>query len=132
MGFFEFFDVLHKIGRFIKAPIDAGIPNVGNGVEGAKAVHDARTDGAIGNFAVEFVGEFVDDLFDEIADGLLGHGTFLAGFEDAGGEFFPGKLFAAAIPFHDHQAGAFDDFVGGITMLATDAFASAPDCGSFA
>src|SRR5271154_1616091 len=128
----QFVDFTDKLGGFLESPIHAGKTDVGHFVNVAQRFHDAFANGHSRDFAIIFDDNFVHDGFDQIFDGFGADGTFLAGFLEAGEEFFPGELLAAAIALYDHQALIFNFFIGGEAMIALQTLAAAANSRAFA
>jgi hypothetical protein len=71
------------------------------------------------------------DAFDGTGDVVFGDRALLAGPLEACGQFFFGKHLTTSIAFHDHQRVVFNLFVGGETVLASQAFTPTPYGGPF-
>src|SRR5262245_51219805 len=124
MAFLQFFDFVNEISRFLEAPINTGVTNIGHGIQPAKPAHHPLANLVAGNFPLERAGKVIDDLLDEIDDFLLADRAFFASLLHTGKELFPGKFLPAAIAFQDHEASALDFLVGGEAVAALQAFAS--------
>src|SRR5262249_50762431 len=93
--------------------------------------HDELADHFSRNIALISVRNFIHDLVDEIFDDFWTDGPFLAGFLDAGQEFFLGKFLMPSVALQDHEAVALDFLVSREAMTAFRAFAAAADRSSF-
>src|SRR6266700_3542521 len=120
---------MDEIGGLLEPAIDAGETHVSHFVNLAQAVHDQLADDLSGHFAFILVGGFIDDSFDQVLNDLGADRAFLAGFLDAGQEFFPSQLFAAAITFKHHQSRALDLLISCESKGASAALAAAANGG---
>src|SRR5437667_4766627 len=123
---------MDEIGGLLEPAIDAGETHVSHLVNLAQAVHDQLADDLRGYFAFVLVGGFVDDSLGQVLDDLVADRAFLAGFLDAGQEFFPSQLFAAAIAFKHHQSRALDLLVSCESKGASATLAAAANGGPLA
>src|SRR4029453_12334347 len=103
MRLLQFFDFLHEVGGFFETAVDACVTDKGHGIDPPQAVHHARTDFTVGNFSVKLVRKVFDNLFDEIRDGLLADGAFLAGFLNARPEFLAQEFLCATVALEHHE-----------------------------
>ena len=84
-----------------------------------------------GHLGLELGRDRGNDMVHEVFHCLGCDGTFLAGFADAGEQFFAGEFLMPPIPFQDHQPFVLHFLVGGETMIAGGTFAAAADGRAF-
>src|ERR1041384_1215782 len=74
----HFFDFLNKIRGLLEPPVDAGIPNVSDGIQAAQTRHDAFADVLARDFAIEGAGELIHNVLHRLVDLFLADRAFLA------------------------------------------------------
>src|SRR4051812_31087700 len=127
MLFLQFFDLLDKLLRFFKTPVDAGVAHVGNLVERPERFHDSLANCHRGNFAIVLITDLLDHLIGDLLDLLRADGAFTTSDFEAVQEFIAGEGFTTVIALNDSDRFIFDLFVSGKTMSTTQAFAAAAD-----
>src|SRR5688572_9245793 len=114
----QFFDFLHKIGRFLETPIKTRITHVSDGIEGAQSVHDPLADGRVGDFTIIAVGQVIGDRVDHLGNRLLADWPLLASLLHARQNLIARKLLTPIVALEDHQPATLDLFISGVTVFA--------------
>lgn len=118
---------LDEFAYFLELAVDAGVADVGDGVDAVEVFHDVHADGAGIDFAEGEAFEFGDDGIGGGLELFEGDRAFFAGFDEAAEEFFATEGFASAGALDDDHFGAFDFLVGGEAEGAGEAFAASAD-----
>jgi hypothetical protein len=129
---FEFLDCLHKVGAFLKTPVNAREADVGDFIEFPETFHHQFSDGGSGHFVLVVFADGVGHAFGEVLDGLGADRAFLAGSLETGEELFPGEWFASSVALDDNKGTPLDLLVGGKAVAAAEAFAPPTDGGALA
>lgn len=124
---FHGMDGLDEFAYFLELAVDAGVADVGDGVDAVEVFHDMHTDGAGIDFAEGEALEFSDHGIGGGLELLEGNGAFFAGLHEAAEEFFAAEGFPSAGALDDDHFSAFDFLVGSEAEGAGEAFPASAD-----
>ena len=126
----EFLDFADEFTDVFELAVDRYVAHVGDWVDVVEFVHDFDADDVGGAFGEVVLVKLCEDFFDCAVESLHRDGAFFAGFDEAAEEFFAVEGLAGTVAFDDSQLGALNLLVGGVTVLALQALASAPSSGA--
>ena len=121
----------HKFTNLLKFAVNTGETHIRYRIEGPQFTHHALAQILARHFAIVLVGDLVSDAFCDVSDGLLGHGTLLAGAFDAREKFVLGEKFTPTIALHDEEFLVLNFLVSGEAVRAAKTFAASPDDRAF-
>jgi len=125
--FAEGLDFLDELTDVLEASVDGSVADVSDLIELVEGVHHLGADEVGGDLALKILFERLKNIVRGFLEHLEGYGALFAGLAHAAEKFVAVEGFAAAVTFEDAKVLAFDFFVGGETLAASDALASAAD-----
>ena len=119
---------IDKLAGVLEIAIDAGETNIRHFINVTKMFYNAFADEGAGDLFIEVFENVLFNLVGNLANLLGGNWSFVAGLLKADDNFFSVIGDAGAVFFDDvHPEALAGFFVGGETLVARQALASAPD-----
>jgi hypothetical protein len=122
---FELLDFTDELANVFELAVYRDVAHVGYGVDVVEFVHDLDADDVRWALREVVLVEFGEDFFDSAVETVHGYRTFFTGFDQPAEEFFAVDGLAGAISFDHPELGALNLFVGGVAVIALEAFATA-------